>query len=124
MPDYTINVSGAERDMGEKPYTYAVEADDMAAAKLLAYRWHLWEQYSEYGKYPAVDEYRPDMPDVVVIDCPEFPCHEGPPAEDCGYAWNDLRDGRLSEPYLLPLDVADLRSLGYQVDGYPEETTW
>lgn len=116
---FTVNVSGSERHDGEKPYTYVLEAASMEAAKLAAYRFHLWADYAEYGTQPAViPVWRPDGPDVVVIDCPEFPCHEGVPAEDCGYRWHDLR--QVEETPRL----ARLTELDYQVEEYREETSW
>lgn len=116
---FTINVSGSERHDGEKPYTYVLRAPDMAAAKLAAYRWHLWTEYCEHGTQPAViPVWRPNGPDVVVIDCREFPCEQGAPASDCGYSWNDLSD-EASSP-----DLDLMRKLGFEVAEYREENTW
>lgn len=144
---WTVNVSGSERHDGEKPYTYVVEAPDMATAKLTAWTWHLWAQASEYGAVAADGTVpgRPDLDilafsrndDVVVIDCPEFPCeegvpfrcysphhfHMGMPAHSCLCEWSWSWSDR-SEPW-NPVDRDKLAALGYKLpDVAPEETTW
>jgi len=68
MPDYTVTISGEEREDGEKPYTYVVSASspDKAARKALIFHGPAFGLALE-GIVPGV------------------------PPEDCGYYWNDLR---------------------------------
>ncbi|KZM72248.1 hypothetical protein [Nocardia terpenica] len=151
---FTINVSGAERHDGEKPYTYAMRAESMKTAKRLAWLYHLWLNESEEGTV-AADGTVPGAPeaenrltrsdshaDVVVIDCEEFPCHEGAPFEcgdpahyewgaksdgscRCDYYWFRLSPGRTKWPVHPLKNEARLRELGYKIQRKtPEETTW
>jgi hypothetical protein len=146
MTPYVINVSGAERHDGEKPYTVVVEADSMAQAKRAAWLWFVWNIASECGTV-AADGNVPGRPDldrpfpvhndeVVVIDCPEFPCHAGVPfpcSDPCHYQ-KDVREPGPSCRCAFhwyyahdekPMDRHRLRQLGYATPvSIPEETLW
>ncbi|WP_147265796.1 hypothetical protein [Nocardia puris] len=71
---WTVNVSGPERHDGEAPYTYVVCAESLELAVRHAWLVHVWIDYAEGGAITLHE-----LPDVVVIDSPEFPCHPGPP---------------------------------------------
>jgi hypothetical protein len=145
MRPYTINVSSSERHDGEKPYTVVVEGDTMAQAKRTAWLWFIWNIAAECGKVAADGTIRdrPDLDllasrsdDVVVIDCPEFPCHAGEPftcgdpchyesgIDDrgpdckCAFYWYWASDEE-------PMDLKRLKELGYRIpDVAPEENHW
>lgn len=68
MPDYTVTISGDEREDGEAPYTYVVRADSEVLAVNRALR--------EHG--PAFN---------LRLESVEI----GVPPDDCGYHWNDCR---------------------------------
>ncbi|MGW4240954.1 hypothetical protein [Nocardia sp. NPDC004722] len=154
LKEFTINVSGTERHDGESPYTYAAKAESMAAAKRLAWLYHLWFQTSELGKVAAdftvpgasEDENNQwrneEHADVVVIDCEKFPCHEGRPfacgdpthyewetnqASDCrcDYYWFWISPSRSKWPLHPQKNEKRLRELGYKIQRKtPEETEW
>ncbi|MFC9995707.1 hypothetical protein [Nocardia sp. NPDC127526] len=150
MKVFTINVSGRERHDGEKPYTYVLHGDSMIDAKRSAWLFHIWDDISERGTVAAdatvptfSAEYNdiwrnPDHADVVVIDCPQFPCAEGLPFDckspihagekpfkgmrkcRCPWHWNAV-----SGVDLKHIDNALLIELGYTLpDTAPEENTW
>ncbi|QFY13171.1 hypothetical protein GBF35_47305 [Nonomuraea phyllanthi] len=75
MKIFTVTVAGPERFDGEAPYTWVVEATDMASATNKALAYH------------ALSEDRP-LHDLEIVPLHTF---EGPPPENCGYHWNDLR---------------------------------
>lgn len=66
--DYTVTISGEEREDGEAPYTYVVTADcyDMAV------------EYALHAHGPAFG---------LRLESVE----SGAPSADCGYHWNDER---------------------------------
>lgn len=72
MSDYTVTISGTEREDGEKPYTYVVSARNPGEAVEMAMFHH--------GP-------RPDLKVEEVV--------AGIPADDCGFHWNDRREGEL-----------------------------
>lgn len=145
MTTYTINISGGERHDGEKPYTYALEAKDMGAAKYAAWIFHVWQVEAEEGTLPPrVPGWREDI-DVVVIDCEEFSCHVGTPFDcpdryhdadptagrlepsdacTCDFHWRWIYRKDSDGPTLLQTERA-LDALGYEHAARPpEETTW
>lgn len=146
MKTYTINISGGERHDGEKPYTYALEADDIDAAKYAAWIFHLWQVEAGEGTVPPHMSEGHDGSDVVVIDCEEFPCHAGTPFKCADrYHRADLAIGHREPPeactcafnwswiYLKDSGGPTLREAGRELEalGYvkhaatpPEETTW
>lgn len=154
LKPFTINVSGTERHEGTLPWTYAVKAESMVAAKRLAWLYHLWFQTSELGKVaadfttPGASEeensrWRDEShADVVVIDCEEFPCHEGAPFScgdpahyewavkpdgtcQCTYCWFWLSPTRSKWPLHPQKNEKRLRELGYKIQRKtPEENTW
>ncbi len=68
MSDYTVTISGEEREDGEKPYTYVVTAESYD----LAVHYALNAHGPEFGlRLESVES--------------------GVPAGDCGYFWNDMR---------------------------------
>jgi hypothetical protein len=71
--DWTVTIAGSERHDGEAPYTYVVSAESQQQAWSVALSTHIRREES--------------------VDCFIVPAesHEGVPAEDCGYGWNDLR---------------------------------
>ncbi|TDB91195.1 hypothetical protein E1264_02575 [Actinomadura sp. KC216] len=148
MQPYTINVSGSERHDGEKPYTYVLNAGSLPEAKAAAWLYHLWFAQSEQGLV-AFDGTIPNQPnwwdahaqnaDVVVIDCPEFPCHLGTPSQctdrchrdatveptscRCPFAWHWIY--ATPQTCLLVGAIDRLNELGYDLPtSPPEETTW
>lgn len=66
--DYTVTISGEEREDGEQPYTYVVTAEsyDMAV------------EYALHAHGPQFG---------LRLESVEF----GVPPADCGYYWNDCR---------------------------------
>ena len=75
MDDYTVTISGEEREDGEEPYTYVVTADE----------WHLAIEYALHAHGPAFG-----------LRCESVEL--GVPGEDCGFHWNDHRPaGRRSK---------------------------
>jgi hypothetical protein len=68
MSDYTVTISGKEREDGEEPYTYVVSACSLDEAVERALMGH----GHAFGL---------ELESVV----------PGVPAGDCGYEWNDLR---------------------------------
>jgi hypothetical protein len=76
--DWTVTIAGSERHDGESPYTYVVSAESQQQAWAKALSTHIRREES--------------------VDCFIVPkeSHEGVPAEDCGYHWNDLR---LQDPF-------------------------
>lgn len=148
---WTINVSGQERHDGQKPYTYVLHADSMEDAKRQGWLYHVWTEISEEGSVaadgtvPSWSEEKNTMfafgepiDDVVVIDCPEFPCAEGQPFEcrapihfgegprkwarkcRCEWHWNSI--SVIQQRYV---DQARLLNLGYRLpDIAPEENEW
>lgn len=145
MVTYTINISGGERHDGEKPYTYALEAENIGAAKYAAWIFHLWKVEAEEGTVPPHVPGGRDGSDVVVIDCEEFPCHEGTPFEcadrhhgadpttghreppdacTCAFNWGWIYRTDTAGPTLPEAELA-LETLGYEPPATaPEETTW
>jgi hypothetical protein len=75
--DWTVTIAGSERHDGEAPYTYVVSAETQEQAWATALSTHIRREES--------------------VDCFIVPgkSHEGVPAEDCGYHWNDLREQSL-----------------------------
>ncbi|MFF7750403.1 hypothetical protein ACFZCP_14270 [Streptomyces sp. NPDC007971] len=71
--DWTVTIAGSERHDGEAPYTYVVSAETKQQAWATALSTHIRREES--------------------VDCFIVPekSHEGVPAENCGYHWNDLR---------------------------------
>lgn len=146
MKTYTINISGGERHDGEKPYTYALEADDIDAAKYAAWIFHLWQVEAGEGTVPPHMSEGHDGSDVVVIDCEEFPCHAGTPfkcadryhradlatghreppeACTCAFNWSWIYLKDSGGPTLREAE-RELEALGYVKHAAtpPEETTW
>lgn len=66
--DYTVTISGEEREDGEAPYTYVVTAESTAMAI----------HYALLAHGPAFG---------LRLESVE----SGTPSADCGYTWNDLR---------------------------------
>ena len=142
MASYTINVSGSERHDDEKPYTVVVEADTIAHAKRAAWLWFIWNIASECGAVAAdgTISRRPDLDllvfgrndDVVVIDCPEFPCHAGEPFT-CSDAYHYEQNVKSRSPKCTcpfnwywahdeePIDLSQLNELGYRIPGCAPE---
>lgn len=90
LPVFTVTIAGPERHDGEKPYTYALHAPDLQAARALALEHHINEQEL------AVDwaTGAPRDPDTLVIEG-EWDTFEGAPTwpQDLpGNAWSDLRE--------------------------------
>jgi hypothetical protein len=77
MKVFTMTIAGCERFDGEKPYTYVENARDQFEAVGLALRHHCLN--TEEG-----------LDDIKVMGSMS---HEGLPADDCGYNWNDERQG-------------------------------
>ncbi|GAA2209697.1 hypothetical protein GCM10009850_051560 [Nonomuraea monospora] len=75
MKTFTVTVAGTERYDGEAPYTWVVEAPDVANAinKAMAYHAHSQDQR---------------LSDLQIDPLHTF---EGLPPVECGYHWNDLR---------------------------------
>ncbi|WP_433662496.1 hypothetical protein ACQPW1_10275 [Nocardia sp. CA-128927] len=156
---WTVNVSGEERHDGEKPYSYVLHGYSMAGAKLDAWDYHVWTQISEEGTVAADGtvvaakgrkfkklRFAGAPTDVVVIDCPEFPCSEGVPFDcddpihfqssvwnrtmcRCQWHWNavNLRPGCTETDIAryVQIDWQRLVALGYQLpDVAPEENEW
>jgi hypothetical protein len=69
MKDYTVTISGEEREDGEKPYTYVVSACSPAEAA----------EQALIGHGPA---FGLTLEGIV----------PGVPPDECGYHWNDLRN--------------------------------
>lgn len=146
---WTVRVAGPERHDGESPYCYAIDADTLSDAKQRAWLTHLWIETSEHGTV-AADGTAPNRPadhtapgsarygvDVVVIDCPAYPCHAGTPfgcgdpghdwpvparpACRCPWSWHRLRWAE-GQP---PISLDRLAALGYRIHRPPpEEHTW
>jgi len=68
MRDYTVTISGPERQDGQEPYTYAVTAES----------YDLAVDYALHAHGPAFG---------LRLESVE----SGIPADDCGYFWNDMR---------------------------------
>ncbi|MGW4731797.1 hypothetical protein ACWEQC_21985 [Streptomyces shenzhenensis] len=88
---FTVTIAGAERYDGEKPHKYVLEARSTQVAWAEALAWHM------------VVEETPDC--YVVAD----ESHEGAPAGDIGFQWNDLRPEQKRQQNLdrlapVPLD--------------------
>ncbi|MBB6545696.1 hypothetical protein [Nonomuraea rubra] len=78
MKTFTVTVAGTERFDGEAPYTWVVQAPDMATAINEAVAYHALTQ----------DQH---LADLQIDPLRTF---EGPPPPSCGYYWNDLRAQR------------------------------
>ncbi len=74
LQDYTVTISGTEREEGHAPFTYVVTA-------------HNWQTAVEYALHAHVDGAPPWRFLGLRIESTEV----GVPSDDCGYAWNDLR---------------------------------
>lgn len=72
---FTVTVAGLERFDGEAPYTWVLEAPDMASAIRKAVAYHA----------VSVEE---RVCDLEIVLRHTF---EGLPPANCGYYWNDLR---------------------------------
>ncbi|GAA1638085.1 hypothetical protein GCM10009733_039010 [Nonomuraea maheshkhaliensis] len=72
---FTVTIAGSEREDGEEPYTWVVEASDITSAISKATDHHARSQEER------------------VCDLELVPRHtfEGVPCANCGYHWNDLR---------------------------------
>jgi hypothetical protein len=86
MPNFTVAISGSERNDGEKPYWYVLDAPDLPTAKTMALRYH---DQMVNGDTPPDDEWYDG--DLVVVDAESFPGIPDCPPDTLGYAWNDLR---------------------------------
>ncbi|MEV5559700.1 hypothetical protein AB0L44_39150 [Nonomuraea wenchangensis] len=75
MRTFTVTIAGTERFDGEAPYTWVVEAHDVASAMNKAMAYHALSQ---------------DQPQCD-LEIDPLRTFEGPPPPDCGYYWNDLR---------------------------------
>jgi hypothetical protein len=75
--DYTVTISGAEREEGHAPWTYVVTAPN-------------WNTACEYALHAHVDGAPAWRFLGLRIESTEL----GAPSDDCGYAWNDLRPKR------------------------------
>lgn len=71
MQDYTVTISGTEREDGEKPYTYVVTADCCDRAV----------EYALHAHCSCGPEFGLRLESV----------EPGVPPADCGYHWNDRR---------------------------------
>ncbi|MEU8400909.1 hypothetical protein AB0C28_37450 [Nonomuraea sp. NPDC048892] len=72
---FTVTIAGSEREDGEEPYTWVVEASDMTSAISKATAYHARSQEERVCDLELVPRYT----------------FEGVPCADCGYHWNDLR---------------------------------
>ncbi|MGW3346468.1 hypothetical protein ACWDA3_24415 [Nonomuraea rubra] len=75
MKIFTVTVAGTERFDGEEPYTWVVEAPDVASAMNRAVAYHALAQDQR-------------LSDLQIDPLRTF---EGLPPANCGYHWNDLR---------------------------------
>ncbi|MEZ7127628.1 hypothetical protein ACBR40_20050 [Nonomuraea sp. AD125B] len=75
MRTFTVTIAGTERFDGEAPYTWVVEAPNMASATDKAVAYHALSQDQR-------------LCDLEIDPLRTF---EGTPPPDCGYYWNDLR---------------------------------
>jgi hypothetical protein len=75
---FTVTVAGSERFDGEEPYTWVVEAPDVASAIDKAVAYHALSQDQR-------------LSDLLIDPLRTF---EGLPPAKCGYHWNDLRAQR------------------------------
>jgi hypothetical protein len=75
---FTVTVAGSERFDGEEPYTWVVEAPDVASAIDKAVTYHALSQDQR-------------LSDLLIDPLRTF---EGLPPAKCGYHWNDLRAQR------------------------------
>ncbi len=75
MRTFTVTIAGTERFDGEAPYTWVVEARDVASAMNKAMAYHALSQDQR-------------LCDLEIDPLRTF---EGLPPPDCGYYWNDLR---------------------------------
>ncbi|SFI81184.1 hypothetical protein SAMN05216275_10554 [Streptosporangium canum] len=73
LKTYTVTISGREREDGEKPYTWVVDAESPQAAESKALEIHAYSQ----------DEAFEDLEVEEIF--------QGPPGANCGYFWNDMR---------------------------------
>lgn len=80
MQDYTVTISGSEREDGHAPFTYVVTAPN-------------WNTAVEYALHAHVDGAPPWRLLGLRIESTEV----GVPSEDCGYAWNDHRPKKADE---------------------------
>ncbi|MEV1004449.1 hypothetical protein [Nonomuraea sp. NPDC050202] len=78
MKIFTVTVAGSERFDGEEPYTWVVEAPDVASAIDKAVAYHALSQDQR-------------LSDLLIDPLRTF---EGLPPAKCGYHWNDLRAQR------------------------------
>jgi hypothetical protein len=74
MPTYTVDVSGVEREDGERGYIYVVQARSEAAARKAVLAFHR-------------SDLLPEHCDAVRVDRVQ----EGVPSPRCRDHWNDLR---------------------------------
>lgn len=72
--DYTVTISGPERDEGHSPWTYVVTAQDLNTAQEYALHAHISGRPWQHLLGLRIE-------DVA----------SGEPPANCGYYWNDLR---------------------------------
>lgn len=74
LMDYTVTISGAEREDGQEPFTYVVTAPD----------WHTATEYALHAHVAGGPAWRLLGLRIESVEV-------GVPADDCGFTWNDLR---------------------------------
>ncbi|WP_043617305.1 hypothetical protein [Nonomuraea candida] len=85
LEPYTVTISGTEREDGEAPYTWVVNAKNPHDATNKALKIHLTEA-------TCVDlDDRAEMIEALA-DLEIEEVYEGLPPADCGYHWNDMRE--------------------------------
>lgn len=77
LKDYTVTISGTEREGGQEPFTYVVTAPDLLTA-------------AEY----ALDAHVAGAAVWRLLGLRIESVEVGVPADDCGFTWNDLRPKR------------------------------
>jgi hypothetical protein len=73
---FTVTIAGRERFEGEAPYTYVVNAAD------------IYEAIGTVIRLFCADQEH-DITDIKLIGTET---HEGVPADNCGFHWNDMRE--------------------------------
>ncbi|WP_431911687.1 hypothetical protein [Nonomuraea jabiensis] len=74
LKTFTVTVSGSEREDGEAPYTWVVNAKTP---------WQAMNKAKDIHHTDAQEEYEEMQVEEIF---------EGLPSENCGYHWNDCRD--------------------------------
>ncbi|GII83316.1 hypothetical protein Ssi03_13060 [Sphaerisporangium siamense] len=72
---YTVTISGREREDGEKPFTWVVDAGSEFLAGCKALGFHSDDQDEDFENLEIEEIF------------------EGVPDPNCGYYWNDMRNG-------------------------------